>query len=123
MAEFADINAKNISISYTSLELNCRFHPQVSCEEYDDLLSKSKNPDKLALEQKQLTAVCRENLEHESKLQKRHHNKHETPRSYVPDEIIWLNSQSIKTKQIASRNLNSFVFFEYYAFLRSKHGN
>ena len=43
--------------------------------------------------------VCRENLHHAQKLQKRAHNKSVKPRSYVSNDKVWLNSKYIKTKQ------------------------
>ena len=42
--------------------------------------------------------VCRENLHHAQKLQKRAHNKGVKPRSYASGDKVWLNSKYIKTK-------------------------
>ncbi len=62
MAKFAYNNAKNASTGHTSFELNCSFHPQASYEEDIDLRSKTKAADELAIELKEQTTVCRENL-------------------------------------------------------------
>ena len=43
--------------------------------------------------------ICRQNLFHAQKLQKRVHDKGVKPQSYAPDEKVWLNSKYIKTKQ------------------------
>lgn len=61
--------------------------------------SKSKAADELATELRELTAVCRENLQHAQKLQKRYHEKHAKPRSYAPGNKVWLNIKYIKNKQ------------------------
>ena len=42
--------------------------------------------------------VCRENPYHTQKLQKQAHNKGVKPKSYVPNDKVWLNSKYIKTK-------------------------
>ena len=52
--------------------------------------------------------VCRKNLQHAQKLQKRYYDKHAKPRSYTPGDKVWLNSKYIKTKQ--NRKLE-FKFF------------
>ena len=43
--------------------------------------------------------VCRENLYYAQELQKQAYNKGIKPRSYAPNNKIWLNSKYIKTKQ------------------------
>ena len=43
--------------------------------------------------------VCRKNLYHAQKLQKQAYNKGGKPKSYAPDDKVWLNSKYIKTKQ------------------------
>ena len=43
--------------------------------------------------------VCRENLHHAHKLQKRDHNKGVKPKSYAPGDKVWLNNKYLKTKQ------------------------
>ena len=98
MAEFAYNNAKNASTGHTPFELNCGFHPRMSYEEDVDPRSQSKSADELSAELRELMIVCRENLYHAQELQKRAHNKRVKPRSYAPDEKIWLNSKYIKTK-------------------------
>ncbi len=108
MAEFAYNNAKNASTGHTPFELNCGFHPRASYEEDIDPRSKSKAADELATELKELTTVCRENLQHAQELQKRYHNKHTKPRSYAPSEKVWLNSKYIKTKR--NRKLEAKFF-------------
>ena len=42
--------------------------------------------------------VCRENLHHTQKLQKRAHNESVKPKSYAPSDKVWLNNKYIKTK-------------------------
>ena len=108
MAEFAYNNAKNTSTGHTPFELNCGFHPRASYEEDVDPRSKSKAADQLATELRELTAVCRENLQHAQELQKRYHDKHAKPRSYAPGDKVWLNSKYIKTKR--NRKLEAKFF-------------
>ena len=43
--------------------------------------------------------VCRKNLYYAQKLQKRANNKGVKPRSYAPNDKVWLNSKYIKIKQ------------------------
>ena len=88
MAEFAYNNAKNTSTGHTSFELNYGFHPQTSYEEDVDPRSKSKAVDELATELRELTAVCKENLQHVQELQKRYHDKYAKPRSYAPGDKV-----------------------------------
>ena len=42
--------------------------------------------------------VCQKNFYHAQKLQKQAHNKGVKPRSYAPNEKVWLNNKYIKTK-------------------------
>ena len=53
-------------------------------------------------------AACKENLQHTQELQKQAHNKGIKPKSYVPNEKIWLNSKYIKTKR--NRKLEAKFF-------------
>ena len=108
MAEFAYNNAKNATTGHTPFELNCGFHPRASYEEDVDPRSKSKAADKLTTKQRELTTVCRKNLQHAQELQKRYHDKYAKPRSYTPSEKIWLNSKYIKTKR--NRKLEAIFF-------------
>ena len=64
MAKFAYNNAKNASISYTSFELNCGYHPRVSYKEDLDLRSKFKAADELAGKLRELMISYQENLRH-----------------------------------------------------------
>ena len=52
--------------------------------------------------------VCRENLHHAQKLQKRAHNKGVKHKSYAPGDKIWLNNKYLKTKQ--NRKLKAKFF-------------
>ena len=70
MAEFVYNNAKNATTGHTSFELNCGFHPRAFYEEDVDPQSKSKAVDELATELRELTTVCRKNLQHVHELQK-----------------------------------------------------
>ncbi len=108
MAEFAYNNAKNASTGHTPFELNCSFHSQASYEEEVDPRSKSKAADELATKLRELTTLCRENLQHAQELQKRYHDKHAKPRTYGPGKKVWLNSKYIKTKQ--NRKLEAKFF-------------
>ncbi len=108
MAEFAYNNAKNASTGHTPFELNCGFHPLATYEKEVDPRSKSKAADELTTQQRELTTVCRENLQHAQELQKRYHNKYAKPRSYIPSEKVWLNSKYIKTKR--NRKLEAKFF-------------
>ena len=99
MAEFAYKNIKNASTGHTLFELNCGYHPQILYKENVDSYSQSKSADELLAELRELIIVCRENLHHAQKLQKRAHNKGVKTRSYIPGEKVWLNSKYIKTKR------------------------
>ena len=108
MAEFAYNNARNASIGHTFFELNCGYHPQVSYKEDVDPHCQSKSADELSTELKELIIVCRKNLHHTQKLQKRAYNKRVKSQSYASGEKIWLNSKYIKTKR--NRNLEAKFF-------------
>ena len=99
MAKFAYNNAKNASTGYTPFELNCGYHPQMSYKKEVDPRSKSKSADELSAELKELIIVCGKNLHHAQKLQKRANNKGVKPKSYAPNDKVWLNSKYIKTKR------------------------
>ena len=99
MAKFAYNNAKHPSKGYTPFELNCGYHLRVSYEDDVNPRSRSKAADELTKKLRNLMAACRENLQHAQKLQKRAYDKGTKPRSYVPNEKIWLNSKYIKTKR------------------------
>ena len=98
MANFAYNNVKSVSTSHTPFKLNCDYHPRMSYEEEVDFYSKSKSADELSAELRELIIVCRENLYHAQKLQKRAHDKGVKPRSYAPSNKVWLNSKYIETK-------------------------
>ena len=108
MAEFAHNNAKNPSIGHTPFELNYGYHSWISYEKEVDPGSKSKSADALSAEPRKLMIVCRKNLHHAQELQKRAHDKGVKPRSYAPDDKVWLNSKYIKTKQ--NRKLEAKFF-------------
>ena len=93
MAEFAYNNAKNTSTGYISFELNCGFHPRVSYDENIDLRFRLKTADQLAIELEALMSMCKENLQHAQELQKRYNDKYAKPKSYVPEDQVWLNSK------------------------------
>ena len=71
----------------------------MSYEEEIDSHSKLKSVDELSAELRELIIICQENLHYAQKLQKRAYNKGVKPRSYVPNDKVWLNSKYIKTKQ------------------------
>ena len=52
--------------------------------------------------------VCHENLYHAQELQKQAHNKGVKPRSYAPNDNVWLNTKYIKIKQ--NRKLEAKFF-------------
>ena len=108
MAKFAYNNAKNLSTGHTPFELNCGYHPRISFEKDTDPRSRSKSADELSAELRDLMTVCRENLHHAQKLQKRAYNKGVKPRSYAPGEKVWLNSKYIKIK--CNRKLEAKFF-------------
>ena len=98
MAEFAYNNAKNASSSHTLFELNCGYHPRMLYKDNVNPRFKSKSADNLSAKLRELMIVCKENLRHTQKLQKQAHNKGVKPRSYAPNDKVWLNSKYIKTK-------------------------
>ena len=93
MAEFADNNVKNVSISHNSFELNCDHHLRVSYKEDIDSRSKSKSAKELAVELRDLKITCQKNLPHSQGLQKKHQNKTTMPKSHSPGDKVWLNSK------------------------------
>ena len=108
MAEFAYNNAKNASTGHTPFELNCGYHPQMLYKEDVNSRSQSKSADELSAELRELMIVCRKNLHHVQKLQKRAHNKGVKPWSYAPGKKVWSNSKYIKTK--CNRKLEAKFF-------------
>ena len=98
IAKIAYNNAKNFSTGHTLFELNCGYHPYVFFEENTNPRSQSKSANELSAELQDLVTICRENLHHTQELQKRAHNKDVKPKSYVPDDKVWLNNKYIKTK-------------------------
>ena len=52
--------------------------------------------------------VCWENLQYAQNLQKQAYNKNTKPKSYAPDDKVWLNSKYIKTKR--NRKLEAKFF-------------
>ncbi len=64
--------------------------------------------------------VCRKNLQHVQELQKQNHDKHAKPRSYVPDEKVWLNSKYIKTKQNCKLEAKFFRHFRVLQLVRKQ---
>ena len=114
MAKFVYNNAMNASTGHTLFELNCGYHPRMLYKEDVDLRSQSKLAEELSAEPRKLIIVCRKNLYHAQKLQKRAHNKGVKPRSYALGEKVWLNSKYIKTKR--KRKLKA-KFFELFRVL------
>ena len=112
MAEFVYNNAKNASTSYTPFELNCGYHPRVSYKEDVDPHSKSKLADNSANNLRELLTVYWENLQHAQNLQKQAYNKSTKPRSYDPNDKVWLNSKYIKTKRNRKLEANFFRPFQ-----------
>ena len=108
MAKFAYNNAKNLSIGHIPFELNCGYHPLVCFKKDIDPHSWSKSIDKLLAELQDLMIVCRENLQHAEKFQKRVYNGGIKPKSYTPSDKVWLNSKYIKTK--CNRKLKAKFF-------------
>ena len=111
MAEFAYNNAKNVSTSHTPFKFNYGYHPCVSFEEDTNHCSWSKTADKLLAKLQELMTICRENLHHAQELQKRAHDKGVKPKSYAPDDKVWLNSKYIKTKQNQKLEAKFFKLF------------
>ena len=64
MTEFAYNNAKHASTGYTPFKLNCGYHPHISYKEEVDTHSRSKAPNELTKELRNLMAVWRKNLQH-----------------------------------------------------------
>ena len=62
MGEFAYNNAKNLSTSYTSFELNCGYYFEMLYKDDIDPRSKSKSADDLSAEWRELIIVCREHF-------------------------------------------------------------
>ena len=86
-------------MGYTRFKLNYGYYSYVSYKKDVNPRSISKVADELTEKLRNLMAAYRENLEHAQKLQKQAHNNKTKPRSYAPNEKIWLNSKYIKTKR------------------------
>ena len=112
MAEFAYNNAKNASTGHTPFELNCGCHPWMSYKKDVNPRSQSKSADELLTKLRDLMIVCRENLYHAQKFQKRANDKGVKPRSYVPSKKVWLNSKYIKTKHNRKLETKFFGLFQ-----------
>ena len=108
MAEFAYNNVKHASTGYTPFELKCRYFLRIFYKNDVNPRSRSKAPNELIDELRNLMATYRENLQHAQKLQKRAHDKETKPRSYALGKKIWLNSKYIKTK--CNRKLKARFF-------------
>ena len=111
IAKFAYNNAKHASAWYTPFELNCRYHPRIFYKDVINPHSRSKAADELTEKLRNLMAIYRENLQHDQELQKRANNKGTKPRSYTPDEKVWLNSKYIKTKRNQKLKAKFFGLF------------
>ena len=61
--------------------------------------SKFKLVNKLSTKLRKLMIICKKNLHHAQKLQKRAQNKNVKPKSYAFSNKLWLNSKYIKSKQ------------------------
>ena len=112
MAKFAYNNANNVSTGYTPFELNCGYHARVFFEEVTNPCSPLKTADELWAKLRELITVCRENFHHFQELQKQAHNKGVKPKSYVPSDKVWLNSNYIKTKQNQKLETKFFESFQ-----------
>ena len=88
MAEFAYNKAKNASTGYTLFELNCEYYLWVSYDKDIDSRSKSKSANELSAKLEELMTVCRKNLHHTQKFQKRANNKGVKLRSYAPSDKL-----------------------------------
>ena len=77
-----------------------------------DPCSKFKSTDDLSAKLRELMIVCRKNLYHAQKLYKQAYNKDVKPRSYAPNDKIWLNSKYIKTKQNQKLEAKFFGIFQ-----------
>ena len=118
MAELAYNNAKHANTGYIPFELNCGCHLRVSCKGDVEPRSRSKVADELTEELRNFIAVCRENLQHAQKLQKRAHDKGFKPGSYAPGKKVWLNSKYMKTK--CNRKLKAKFFGPFSSFAPSR---
>ena len=114
MAEFAYNNAKNASSGHIPFELNYGYHPWMLYKDNVNPRSKFKPADKLLIELRELMIVCKENLYHTQELQNRAYDKGVKPRSYVPNDKVWLNSKYIKTKQNRKLKAKFFGLFQVF---------
>ena len=93
-------------------ELNCGYHLRVSFQKNTNPFLRSKTANELSAELRKLMNFCRKNLHHAQKLQKQAHDKGVKPKSYIPNNKIWLNSQYIKTK--SNRKLEAKFFGPFW---------
>ena len=99
IADFAYNIIKNTSTSHMPFELICGYYPYVFLKENTNLCSQFKTAKELFNKVRKLITVYWKNLYHTQKLQKQAHNKDVKPKSYAPNNKVWLNSKYIKTKQ------------------------
>ena len=111
MAKFTYNKTKNTSTSYMTFKLNYDYYLWMLYKDNIDPRSQSKIANKLSAELKELMILCRENLYHAQKFQKQAHNKGVKPRSYGPNNKVWLNSKYIKNKQNQKLEAKFFVPF------------
>ena len=72
IAKFAYNNIKNASINHILFELNCSYHLQIFFKDNVDPCLKSHFANKLVKKLKKLIDICKQNLFHLQKLQKKH---------------------------------------------------
>ena len=120
MAEFTYNNARNASTGHTLFKLNYGYHLRISYKEDINPRFQSKLADELSIEFRELIIICRENLYHAQKLQKRAHDKGFKPRSYAPGKKIWLNSKYIKTKHNRKLKAKFFEPLRVFYFIRKQ---
>ena len=114
IAEFMYNNTKNASFGHTSFKMNCGYYFQVLYKDNVDHCFKSKSVDKLSKKLSKLIIICKKNLYYTQKLQKRAYNKGVKPKSYVPNDKIWLNSKYIKTKPNWNLEVKFFEPFQVF---------
>lgn len=98
MVEFAYNNSQNASMGYIPFELNYNKHPQISFKNKWNTCFKSSSANWLAIKQRELINVCRQNFLNTQDLQKQVYDKVVKPQNYALNEKVWLNIKYIKNK-------------------------
>ena len=93
-------------------KLNCGYNLWILYKDIINPCFKPKSADELLAKVRELIIICKKNIYHTQKLQKRAYNINVKPKNNVSSNKIWLNSKYIKTKQNKKLKVKVFRLFE-----------